>query len=61
MDQVEPLAPRYLRVGVAERVDSGGRVRRELDVEGLRPPGRVPEVGGGGVGGDLFPLFIPES
>ena len=36
MDQVEPLAPRYLRVGVAERVDSGGRVRRELDVEGLR-------------------------
>ena len=36
MDQVEPLAPRYLRVGVAERVDSGGAVRRELDVEGLR-------------------------
>ena len=36
MDQVEPLAPRYLRVGVAERVDSGGKVRRELDVEGLR-------------------------
>ena len=36
MDQVEPLAPRYLRVGVAERVDSSGRVRRKLDVEGLR-------------------------
>ena len=36
MDQVEPLAPRYLRVGVAERVDSGGEVRRELDVEGLK-------------------------
>ena len=36
MDQVEPLAPRYLRVGVEERVDSSGRVRRELDVEGLR-------------------------
>ena len=36
MDQVEPLAPRYLRVGVAERVDSGGSVRRELDVDGLR-------------------------
>ena len=36
MDQVEPLAPRYLRVGVAERVDAGGKVRRELDVEGLR-------------------------
>ncbi len=36
MDQVEPLAPRYLRVGVAERVDSGGAVRRELDAEGLR-------------------------
>ena len=36
MDQVEPLAPRYLRVGVAERVDAGGKVRRELDVDGLR-------------------------
>ena len=36
MDQVEPLAPRYLRVGVAERVDASGKVRRELDVEGLR-------------------------
>ena len=36
MDQVEPLAPRYLRVGVSERVDSSGAVRRELDVEGLR-------------------------
>ena len=36
MDQVEPLAPRYLRVGVAERVDSSGSVRRELDVDGLR-------------------------
>lgn len=36
MDQVEPLAPRYLRVGVAERVDAAGKVRRELDVEGLR-------------------------
>ncbi len=36
MDQVEPLAPRYLRVGVAERVDASGSVRSELDVEGLR-------------------------
>ena len=36
MDQVEPLAPRYLRVGVSERVDSKGEVRRELDVDGLR-------------------------
>ena len=36
MDQVEPLAPRYLRVGVAERVDSSGEVRQELDVDGLR-------------------------
>ena len=36
MDQVEPLAPRYLRVGVTERVDSGGDVRRELDVDELR-------------------------
>ena len=36
MDQVEPLAPRYLRVGVAERIDASGSVRRELDVEGLR-------------------------
>ena len=36
MDQVEPLAPRYLRVGVAERVDASGSVRRELDVDGLR-------------------------
>ena len=36
MDQVEPLAPRYLRVGVAERVDSSGSVRRELDVDDLR-------------------------
>ena len=36
MDQVEPLAPRYLRVGVEERVDAAGKVRRELDVEGLR-------------------------
>ena len=36
MDQVKPLAPRYLRVGVAERVDASGSVRRELDVEGLR-------------------------
>ena len=36
MDQVEPLAPRYLRVGVAERVDSSGAVRRELDVDGLK-------------------------
>ena len=36
MDQVEPLAPRYLRVGVAERVDAEGRVRRELDADGLR-------------------------
>ena len=36
MDQVEPLAPRYLRVGVDERVDSSGSVRRELDVEGLK-------------------------
>ncbi len=36
MDQVEPLAPRYLRVGAPERVDSSGAVRRELDVEELR-------------------------
>ena len=36
MDQVEPLAPRYLRVGVAERVDSSGNVRQALDVEGLK-------------------------
>ena len=36
MDQVEPLAPRYLRVGVAERTDSSGSVRRELDVADLR-------------------------
>ena len=36
MDQVEPLAPRYLRVGVAERVDASGKVRRELDVDGLK-------------------------
>ena len=36
MDQVEPLAPRYLRVGVEERVDASGKVRRGLDVEGLR-------------------------
>ena len=36
MDQVEPLAPRYLRVGVVERVDASGSVRRELDVDGLR-------------------------
>ena len=36
MDQVEPLAPRYLRVGVPERVDSSGAVRRELDVEQLK-------------------------
>ncbi|MYA16498.1 MAG: hypothetical protein F4Z28_06855 [Gammaproteobacteria bacterium] len=36
MDQVEPLAPRYLRVGVTERVDSSGSVRRELDVDDLR-------------------------
>ena len=36
MDQVEPLAPRYLRVGVAERVDSSGNVRRDLDVEDLK-------------------------
>ena len=36
MDQVEPLAPRYLRVGVPERVDSSGAVRRELDVTELK-------------------------
>ena len=36
MNQVEPLAPRYLRVGVAERVDAGGKVRRELDKDGLK-------------------------
>ena len=36
MDQVEPLAPRYLRVGVAERVDASGEVRQALDVDGLR-------------------------
>ncbi len=36
MDQVEPLAPRYLRVGVAERVDASGKVRRDLDAEDLR-------------------------
>ncbi|MYE53945.1 MAG: hypothetical protein F4X34_01950, partial [Chloroflexi bacterium] len=36
MDQVEPLAPRFLRVGVAERVDAGGKVRRDLDIDGLK-------------------------
>ena len=36
MDQVEPLAPRYLRVGVPERVDSSGSVRQRLDVEELK-------------------------
>ena len=36
MDQVEPLAPRYLRVGVTERVDAGGKVRRKLDMDGLK-------------------------
>ena len=36
MDQVEPLAPRYLRIGVPERVDSSGAVRRELDVAELK-------------------------
>ena len=36
MDQVEPLAPRYLRVGVAERVDASGKVRQKLDVDGLK-------------------------
>ena len=36
MDQVEPLAPRYLRVGVPERIDSNGSVRQELDVGELK-------------------------
>ena len=36
MDQVEPLAPRYLRVGVTERVDSSGKARRDLDADDLR-------------------------
>ena len=36
MDQVEPLAPRYLRLGVPERVDSSGAVRREIYVEELK-------------------------
>ncbi len=36
MDQVEPLAPRRLRVGVRERVDASGTVRQELDTDGLR-------------------------
>ncbi|HME42888.1 MAG TPA: hydantoinase/oxoprolinase family protein [Syntrophorhabdales bacterium] len=32
----EPLVPRYLRVGVKERVDSQGKVVRQLDEEGVR-------------------------
>ena len=36
MDQVEPLAPRRLRVGVRERVDASGTVRQPLDVDDLR-------------------------
>ena len=36
MDQVEPLVPRYLRLGVVERIDAAGEVRLALDVDGLR-------------------------
>ncbi len=36
MDQVEPLVPRRLRVGVSERVDSTGAVREPLDLDDLR-------------------------
>ena len=36
MDQVEPLVPRYLRLGVTERIDAAGEVRRDLDVDDLR-------------------------
>ena len=41
MDQVEPLAPRRLRVGVRERVDSSGKVRQELDAGDLRRQDRA--------------------
>ena len=36
MDQVEPLVPRRLRVGVPERVDASGATRQELDADELR-------------------------
>ncbi len=35
MDQVEPLVPRRLRVGVPERVDASGATRQELDADEL--------------------------
>ena len=35
MDQVEPLVPRYLRIGVPERVRSDGSVHMPLDEEAL--------------------------
>ena len=61
MDQVEPLAPRYLRVGVAERVDSSGSVRRKLDVDGLRREDRIPGVRGRGLRSHLLPVLVSES
>ena len=36
MDQVEPLVPRHLRVGVSGRIDSTGAVRQALDQDDLR-------------------------
>ena len=36
MDQVEPLVPRHLRVGVPERTDSAGEIRTVLDRDALR-------------------------
>ncbi|MDP7066230.1 MAG: hydantoinase/oxoprolinase family protein, partial [Acidimicrobiales bacterium] len=35
MTRPEPLVPRDLRFGIAERLDSTGRVLRDLDIEGL--------------------------
>ena len=61
MDQVEPLAPRYLRVGVDERSRRrAASVRRELDVEGLRRQVEYLKVRGRGFGGDMLSVFVPE-
>ena len=60
MTMVEPLAARYLRVGIPERVRASGKVERPLDEAALiREPGLPGQRGSRGAGG-LLPVLVPQ-
>ena len=54
----EPLVPRYLRLGVRERVRADGRIETPLDEDSLGRAVRAPRAGEGRFGGGLLPARL---